>query len=507
MGSERATTVMESWLGGLWHRHKDLSGSEKEVIGILSLEVVSLMSKVVRVWRGLSDLEILRLKAEIFRSAGLRNLVSKDENSLMAIVRDEILETVVYVARAVIRFGKRCLDPVYRQIERLFVNPLQHRAEWSGWAYKWKKMERRAKKMERFIGAMIQLFEEREDLEECEQILRRLKANPKAHQGKVFEFQQKVMRRRQAVRNLRELSPWCRSYDYITRLLLRSISTILEKMAYTFGGSQESSSDGERNLYMCHSKHSSIPALVPSISPPDKIGYHQFFSTNEKNMHLRNLSQVAPFKGCMVVATDSPITRTYKTGSGGSANPVGGDNMGDWKEDNTRLFFASSEILWRLGSLYSKRYRFSLPRGTLVHAVMAVHYANIIVRIEKLACSPNLVRLDLRDDLYEMLPFSMKAALRTRLRPLIKEKSTAGGLDPAEEEKHRSYLVHTLGWICPLAHDTIKWYSEQGFEKHVPGCAANVLMVQTLYFANQAKTEAAIVQLLVSLSLLSKGGR
>ncbi|KAI4318856.1 hypothetical protein MLD38_032515 [Melastoma candidum] len=525
MGSNTETTDKESWLGGLWRRRKDLLGLENEVVGILSFEVVSLMSKVVRVWHCLSDAELLRLKTEIFRSAGVRNLVSKDENSLMAIVQDEILETVVYVARAVVRLGKRCSDPMYQRIEQLFFNPLQHREEWSEWAYKWKKMERRAKKMERFIGAMIQLYEKREALAECEQILRRLKVNPEQDRGKVFEFQQKVKRRRQEVQGLRELSPWCRSYDYIVRLLLRSIATILEKMARTSGGGPELSAYGERNLYMCLSKNYSIPSLVPSLLYPSvynfeewcvgpipeknciikrqNSGHSQFLSATEKNTHPQHLSQVTPFKGCMLVATDSPIITSHK--SSGGANLVVGDDIGIWNEGNMQLLFAKSKILWRISTQYSRQCLFSPPPGTLGHAAMAVHYANIIVRIEKLANSPDSVRLNKRDDLYEMLPFPVRNALRTSLRPMIRDKSTARGLDTVEAEKQRCELIQMLQWICPPAHNTIKWFHEQGFEKQVPGSTEDVLLVQTLYFADQAKTEAAIVRLLVSLSLLSRG--
>lgn len=54
-------------------------------------------------------------------------------------------------------------------------------------------------------------------------------------------------------------------------------------------------------------------------------------------------------------------------------------------------------------------------------------------------------------------------------------------------------------WLAPLAHNMVRWHSERNFEKQHTTLKANVLLVQTLYFADQAKTEAAMVQLLVGL--------
>lgn len=230
MGGERVT---ESWLGNFWRgsRYK-AQEHEKATVGILSFEVVSLMSKVVKLWHCLSDVEILRLREEMARSVGIRKLVSEDDRYIMSLVLDEIIDNFVYVARAVVRLARRCADPVYHQIRSFFDDPMNNYIKWFGWEYKWKKMER-------FIAVTLQLTQEQEVLAELQQTVRRMKANPMSHHVKLFEFQQKAMWQIQVVRNLRELSPCNRTYDYTVRLLARSLFTILEKMIHAFGGDQD----------------------------------------------------------------------------------------------------------------------------------------------------------------------------------------------------------------------------------------------------------------------------
>nr|XP_010917998.1 uncharacterized protein LOC105042467 [Elaeis guineensis] len=56
------------------------------------------------------------------------------------------------------------------------------------------------------------------------------------------------------------------------------------------------------------------------------------------------------------------------------------------------------------------------PPTTLGAAALALHYANIIIAIEKMIRSPRAVRPDARDDLYNMLPASVRGILRRRLK-------------------------------------------------------------------------------------------
>uniref|UniRef100_A0A5B7B416 DUF3475 domain-containing protein n=1 Tax=Davidia involucrata TaxID=16924 RepID=A0A5B7B416_DAVIN len=137
------------------------------------------------------------------------------------------------------------------------------------------------------------------------------------------------------------------------------------------------------------------------------------------------------------------------------------------------------------------------PSTTLGAAALALHYANLIIIIEKMIRSPQLVGVDARDDLYSMLPRSIRSSLRARLRGVGFSAS-----DPVLAGEWRDALGRILGWLSPLAHNMIKWQSERSFEQQNLMPKTNVILLQTLFFANRDKTEAAITELLVGLNYI-----
>ncbi|KAL9412128.1 hypothetical protein AB3S75_045697 [Citrus x aurantiifolia] len=137
------------------------------------------------------------------------------------------------------------------------------------------------------------------------------------------------------------------------------------------------------------------------------------------------------------------------------------------------------------------------PATTLGAAALALHYSNLIIIIEKMIKSPQLVGVDARDDLYAMLPRSIRSSLRARLKGVGFSAS-----DPVLAGEWRNALGRILSWLSPLAHNMIKWQSERSFEQQNLLPKTNVLLLQTLYFANKEKTEAAITELLVGLNYI-----
>ncbi|KAF6156190.1 hypothetical protein GIB67_010654 [Kingdonia uniflora] len=137
------------------------------------------------------------------------------------------------------------------------------------------------------------------------------------------------------------------------------------------------------------------------------------------------------------------------------------------------------------------------PPTTLGAAAFSLHYANVIIVLEKMIKSPHLVGIDARDDLYGMLPTSVRVSLRGRLRGVGFSAS-----DPVLAGEWRDALGKILSWLSPLAHNMIKWQSERSFEQQNLMPRTNVFLLQTLFFANQAKTEAAITELLVGLNYI-----
>ncbi|XP_057451651.1 protein PSK SIMULATOR 1-like [Lotus japonicus] len=148
----------------------------------------------------------------------------------------------------------------------------------------------------------------------------------------------------------------------------------------------------------------------------------------------------------------------------------------------------------------------SPPPKTLGAAALALHYANVIIVIEKLAASPHLIGLDARKDLYNMLPRRVTAALRGKLKPYTNTMASSLGYDPSQAEEWTQAMSSLLEWLAPLAHHMIRWQSKRSFEQQSFVSRTNVLLVQTLYFANQEKTEQVITELLVGLNYVWRYG-
>uniref|UniRef100_A0A2P2IK50 DUF668 domain-containing protein n=1 Tax=Rhizophora mucronata TaxID=61149 RepID=A0A2P2IK50_RHIMU len=138
---------------------------------------------------------------------------------------------------------------------------------------------------------------------------------------------------------------------------------------------------------------------------------------------------------------------------------------------------------------------------TLGGSALALHYANIIIVIEKLLRYPHLVGEEARDDLYQMLPTSLRMSLKTNLKSYVKNLAI---YDAPLAHDWKENLDGILKWLAPLAHNMIRWQSERNFEQHQIVLRTNVLLLQTLYFADREKTEAAICELLVGLNYICR---
>jgi hypothetical protein len=112
---------------------------------------------------------------------------------------------------------------------------------------------------------------------------------------------------------------------------------------------------------------------------------------------------------------------------------------------------------------------------------------------------PHLISHDSRDDLYHMLPKNVRTALRSRLKAGVRKED---GFDPDIAHDWKEALERILAWLTPLAHNMLRWQSEHNFEQQQVVNRSNVLLLQTLYFADQAKSEAIITELLVGLNYL-----
>ncbi|XP_026390558.1 uncharacterized protein LOC113286055 [Papaver somniferum] len=135
---------------------------------------------------------------------------------------------------------------------------------------------------------------------------------------------------------------------------------------------------------------------------------------------------------------------------------------------------------------------------------LVLHYANIINQIESISClvsHPNSLPPNTRDTLYQGLPPTVKAGLRSHLQLVDPMKFT--------ELQIRAEMEKTLSWLVPLASNTTKAHQGFGsvgewantcnsFNKR-PNVQNNSTRLQTLYHADKERTELCILELVTWL--------
>ncbi|PWA39334.1 hypothetical protein CTI12_AA572820 [Artemisia annua] len=138
-------------------------------------------------------------------------------------------------------------------------------------------------------------------------------------------------------------------------------------------------------------------------------------------------------------------------------------------------------------------------------AGLALHYANLITQIDNIASRPTSLPPNMRDTLYNGLPASVKAGLRSRIQALDSKEVMTMPQIKAEMEK-------TLQWLVPVATDTTKahqgfgWVGEWAntgneFGKKTAG-SNNIIRLQTLYHADKHKIDQYILNLIILLHRL-----
>ncbi|KAG6512690.1 protein PSK SIMULATOR 1-like [Zingiber officinale] len=423
-------------------------GREKpNAVGILAFEVSVLMSKAAQLWRALEDGRLACLRNVSLRHEGVRRLVSHQDDVLVSLVLTEITDALAFLVGAVSRLSRRCTDPLLQGFDAAYADLVKNGADPFCFEYAGRKMERKVKKMERFVLVGVCLHRELQTMSELKQNLRLTVANPDAcrrlHPGAVAELKNKVLWQKQQVKLLRDDSLWVRTFDYVTRLLCRSLFSIVGRIRLAFGGQPEAE----------ESSTSGLPVSLRSpVATADQVFAGQCF----------------------------PVP-----GRGSSLPPPGS------------IKILTSTLEPRLGLP-------NAPPATVGAAALAPHFARVILAIQKHAASPCLIDPYDRDELYSMLTSSMKTSLRVSLKPKAKSPTP---LDPGMAAERRAAMDRTLEWLAPLAKNTVKWHQERNFEKESLVPSYNVYLVQTLYFANQRKTEEAIVELLVGLDFLWRYGR
>ncbi|KAF8666064.1 hypothetical protein HU200_053770 [Digitaria exilis] len=496
------------------------AAAEDGRLGILSFEVANAMSRAANLYRSLSDAEAARLLGPLcLGSHAVRALVAGDDARLLALALAEKLDALNRVAAVATRLGRRCTVPALLGFDHVYTDLLSGRCSDAGAFAVASPSEATSlvRKLDRLASATAALYAELETLAELEQSARKL---PTDEARRALE--QRTRWRRHDARRLRESSLWNWTYDKAVLLLARAVCAIYERISLVFGdpmmGLDLLATTRESSSGQCDQQSRQLSG--PICSGPIKSN------------NLNNGSKTGPIS--RVDYSDMPRPVNFRSSCGASPGKMFMECLSlsssvSWKDGFEDEFLEDSSYIStiRSGMLVQfsgeqglsatptksgkidRRVRFGpkstvtslAPPSTIGGSALALHYANIVIIIEKLLRYPHLVGEEARDDLYQMLPSSLKVALRKNLKTYVKSMAI---YDAFLAHDWRETLEKTLAWLAPMAHNMIRWQAERNFEQQQIVLKGNVLLLQTLYFADREKTEAVICELLVGLNYICR---
>ncbi|KAI3700746.1 hypothetical protein L2E82_45384 [Cichorium intybus] len=542
MGSQMSSNLkhallLESSSKPLAKNKQETGNKAPETIGILSFEVANVMSKTVHLHKSLTNSEISKLKNEILKSDGVKTLVSSDETYLLDLALSEKLDDLSFIAGVVSRLGKKCTVPQLQGFQHVYEDIINGAIDVGGLGFLVKDMDAMVRKMERYVNSTASLYTEIEVLNELEAATNKFQQNQHEESRRVLE--QKVIWQKQDVRHLKNVSLWNQTYDKIVEMLARTVCTLYARISLVFIDtisrrdmfSNSSLPNSTTNLHSCRSlaqnssqidsrssksgggfSNSGFEKRVNRTRPQivSKKGEISLFKSDDFNFAC-GLGPGRLFMECLNINSSISKFNDFEDDSSQKHDDQSTQISGSLSisRDSTvtsRIPKSSFKAAFSSKSSFKaattkNRLTVQAPPTTIGGSALALHYANIIIVIEKLLKYPHLIGEEARDDLYQMLPTSIRLGLKISLKSYVKDLAI---YDAPLAHDWKDRLDEILAWLSPLAHNMIRWQNERNFEQQQIVSRTNVLLLQTLYFADRTKTENAICELLVGLNYICR---
>ncbi|GER54806.1 hypothetical protein STAS_32418 [Striga asiatica] len=471
---------------------------EKQTLGILSFEVAKVMSKIMNLHKSLSDIEIFKLKNDILKSDGVKALVSGDEKQLLELALFEKLNDLNRIASVVSRLGKKCSIPALQGFEHVYGDIISGNIDVKELGILVKDMEGMVRKMDKYVTHTAGLYRELEVLNELEQAAKKFPHNQ--HEETRKALQQKLVWQKNDVNHLKDVSLWNLTFDKVVGLLARTVCTVYARINTVFGDGHSLDRSSRQKLRQLDVAGKSSNSYYYSGSIGNKMGVERKPGSFRPKFGLQksgsSLFGPEDFNFACGLGPGHLFMECLSLSS--SASKVNDDDNDDGQ---TSVAYSLKSSFVRNGEKHGRN---NLPKTgahTVGGSALALHYANIIIIIEKLLKYPHLVGDEARDDLYQMLPTSLRKTLKTKLKSYVKDLAI---FDAHLAHDWKERLDGLLGWLGPLAHNMIKWQTERNFEQQQIVARANVLLIQTLYFADREKTEGTICEILVGLNYICR---
>lgn len=204
---------------------------------ILSFEVANTVVKGSSLMQSLSKRSTRHLKEEVLPSEGVQHLISKDVDELLRIVAADKREELKIFSGEVVRFGNRCRDPQWHNLDRYFEKISRDLTPQ-------KQLKEEAETVMQQLMTLVQytaeLYHELHSLDRFEQDYHRKRLEEEISSSTQKGDGLSILRgelksQRKQVKNLKKKSLWSRSLEEVMEKLVDIVHFLLLEIHSTFG--------------------------------------------------------------------------------------------------------------------------------------------------------------------------------------------------------------------------------------------------------------------------------
>ncbi|KAL9235219.1 hypothetical protein vseg_010000 [Gypsophila vaccaria] len=234
MGLEKAVEVLDV-LGSSVTELNSKSGfasgvlSKGTKISILAFEVANTIMKGACLVHSLSESRIHHLKEVVLPSEAVQKLVTKDMDKLLKIVACDKREELALFSREVVRFGNRCKDPQWHNLDRYFLKQSKEVGPS-------KQLKEDAESVTQQLMISVQctaeLYHELHALDRFEQDCQ---SKCSGEAGSTAVLREELKKQKKLVTKLKKRSLWSRSLEEIMEKLVDVILFLHTEINRNFG--------------------------------------------------------------------------------------------------------------------------------------------------------------------------------------------------------------------------------------------------------------------------------
>ncbi|XP_056164442.1 protein PSK SIMULATOR 1 isoform X2 [Syzygium oleosum] len=215
-------------------------------IAILAFEVANTVVKGANLMQSLSKDNIKHLKEVVLPSEGVQNLIAKDMDKLLRIAAADKREELKVFSGEVVRFGNRCKDPQWHNLERYFE---KLDSEFTSEKLMTDEAERTMQHLMDLVQYTAELYHDLHALDRFEQDYQRKlqeEDNPNATQkgDSLTILRAELKSQRKHVRSLKKKSLWSRILEEVMEKLVDIVLFLHSEIHEAFGTADSHKSSG-----------------------------------------------------------------------------------------------------------------------------------------------------------------------------------------------------------------------------------------------------------------------